>query len=29
VYLPTEWELDTHRSTSKGVIEGVCSTGDD
>lgn len=29
MYLPTEWELDTHRSTSKGVIEGVCSTGDE
>lgn len=29
MYLPTEWELDTHKSTSKGVIEGVCSTGDE
>lgn len=29
VYLPTEWKLDTHKSTSKGVIEGVCSTGDE
>lgn len=26
---PTEWELDTHKSTSKDVIEGVCSKGDE
>lgn len=29
MYLPTEWELDAHKSTSKGVIEGVCSTRDE
>lgn len=28
MYLPSEWKLVTHKSTSKR-IEGVCSTGDD